>query len=90
MDQFKIISFIIPTYNSEKYLYKCLNSFLLNENTNSKIEVIIVNDGSTDGTEKIGNDFAKKYPQIFQVVSKKMADTVQLLMKVLKKQKDFI
>lgn len=71
MEQSKIISFIIPAYNSEKYLYKCLNSFLLNENTNSKMEVIIVNDGSTDGTEKIGNDFAKKYPQIFQVVSKK-------------------
>jgi glycosyltransferase involved in cell wall biosynthesis len=45
-------SIIIPTYNREKLLYKCLNA--LNNQTYpvNKYEIIIVNDGSTDGTEK--------------------------------------
>lgn len=49
------ISIIVPVYNVEKYLDKCLNS-LINQ-TNQNFEAIIVNDGSTDGSEKI----VKKY-----------------------------
>lgn len=71
MAQIKTISFIIPAYNSEKYLYKCLNSFLYTENTNSKIEVIIVNDGSTDRTEEIGMGFVRRNPDIFKIINKR-------------------
>lgn len=71
MAQIKTISFIIPAYNSEKYLSKCLNSFLYTENTNSKIEVIIVNDGSTDKTEEIGMGFVRRDPDIFKIINKK-------------------
>ena len=46
----KIITFIIPSYNVEKYLDKCLSSFL-NPKVIDQLEVIIVNDGSNDGTE---------------------------------------
>lgn len=45
------VSVIIPVYNSEKYLNKCLDS-LVNQ-TLRDIEIIIVNDGSTDNSEKI-------------------------------------
>ena len=71
MAQTKTISFIIPAYNSENYLYRCLNSFLYTENTNSKIEVIIVNDGSTDRTEEIGMGFVRRNPDIFKIINKR-------------------
>ena len=49
------ISIIIPVYNTEKYIEKCLNSVLNQTYTN--IEVIVVNDGSTDNSMNIMNEF---------------------------------
>lgn len=51
----KKVSVIIPTYNSDKYLKKCIESILLQ--TYKNIEIIIINDGSTDKTD----DIVKKY-----------------------------
>lgn len=45
------ISVIIPVYNTEKYIEKCINSIL--EQTYNNIELIIINDGSTDNSESI-------------------------------------
>lgn len=53
-----LISFIVPVYNAEKYLDDCLMSIL--NQTNSNFEVLIVNDGSTDGSAVICNKYAKK------------------------------
>ena len=52
------ISVIIPVYNVEKYLRECLDS-LLNQ-TFKDIEIICVNDGSTDGSLNILNEYASK------------------------------
>lgn len=49
------ISIIVPVYNTEKYLERCLTSLI--EQTKKEIEIIIINDGSTDNSEKI----IKKY-----------------------------
>ena len=49
------ISIIVPAYNAEKYISKCLDS-LINQ-TKKELEFIIVNDGSTDNTEKIVEDY---------------------------------
>ena len=54
-----IISIIIPAYNIEEYLAQCLDSILICNPKN--IEIIIVNDGSTDGTGEIVNQFASQY-----------------------------
>ena len=54
------VSIIVPVYNTEKYLEKCLNS-LVNQSLED-IEIIIVNDGSTDNSEKIINNFKSNYP----------------------------
>ena len=51
------ISIIIPIFNSEKYLKRCLDS--LTNQTLKDIEIICINDGSTDKSLKILNDFAK-------------------------------
>ena len=45
------ISVVVPIYNSERYLHKCIDSLL--EQTYSNIEVILVDDGSTDSSPKI-------------------------------------
>ena len=55
------VSVIVPVYNVEKYLEKCLNS-LVNQ-TLENIEIIIVNDGTKDNSEEIIKKFIEKYPQ---------------------------
>ena len=47
----KMISIIVPVYNVEKYLEECLES--IQHQTYTDIEVILVNDGSTDGSKEI-------------------------------------
>ena len=56
------VSVIVPVYNTEEYLEKCLNS-LINQ-TLKEIEIICVNDGSTDNSGKILKQYAKRYPQV--------------------------
>lgn len=58
----KEISVIVPVYNSEKFLKKCLNS-ILEQTIINIIDIIIVNDGSSDNSEEIILDFLKKYPE---------------------------
>lgn len=55
------VSVIVPVYNVEKYLERCLNS-LVNQ-TLENIEIIIVNDGTKDNSEEIIKKFMEKYPQ---------------------------
>lgn len=52
------LSIIVPIYNREKYLRKCLDSVI--NQTLKEIEIICVNDGSTDGSLEIINEYAKK------------------------------
>ena len=56
------VSVIVPVYNTEKYLAKCLDS-LVNQ-TLKDIEIIVVNDGTKDNSEKIINEYLKKYSKI--------------------------
>lgn len=62
------ISVIIPCYNGEKYIERCLNS-LIAQNS-SLFEVIIVNDGSTDNSEKLINRLIKNTPN-FHLINQK-------------------
>jgi len=55
-------SVIIPVYNSEKSLPRCLDS-ILNQNFRD-FEMILINDGSTDNSQVIINLYAEKYPDI--------------------------
>src|SRR5574344_2022066 len=56
------VSVIVPVYNVEKYLPKCLDS-LVNQ-TLQDIEIIVVNDGTKDNSQKIIDKYAKKYKNI--------------------------
>lgn len=57
-----MVSVIVPTYNMERYLEGCLNSIL--NQTLKEIEIICVDDGSTDSTENILKSYAQKYSNI--------------------------
>ena len=53
------ISFIVPVYNTEAYIPKCLDS-IMNQSEKEKIEIIIINDGSTDNSESIIKSYIEK------------------------------
>lgn len=53
-------SIIVPVYNVEKYLSKCLDSII--NQTNKDYEILIINDGSTDNSQEIINKYVKDYP----------------------------
>ncbi len=57
-----LVSVIIPAYNAEKYLAFCLDSIIAQ--THNKLEIIVVNDGSTDSTPKICDEYEKKDSRI--------------------------
>ena len=65
----KMLSVAIPTYNIEKYIEKCLNSFL-NIELLDYLDIIVVNDGSSDNSSLLAKKIAKKYPQSFRVIDK--------------------
>lgn len=68
----KILSVIIPTYNAENFLEKCLASFdKMEKHILKKCEILVVNDGTPDNSMQIAEKFAKKEPDVFKIVNKK-------------------
>ena len=65
----KILTLIIPTYNMEKYLRYCLDSLIVSDGMDV-LEVLIVNDGSRDGSLAIAREYEREYPQTFRVIDK--------------------
>ena len=59
------LSIIVPIYNSSKYLYKCINSLL--SQTLNNIEIILVDDCSTDNSLNIIINYQKLYPERIKV-----------------------
>jgi len=62
------ISFIIPIYNTEKYLAKCLDS-ILNQETVCHYEIICVDDGSTDGSSEILRQYKSRYGEKIKIIT---------------------
>lgn len=61
-----ILSVIVPVYNTEKYVERCLDS-ILNQTVKGKIELIVINDGSTDNSAQIIQDYIQKHPEASQI-----------------------
>ena len=58
-----LISVIVPVYNVEKYLKKCVQSII--NQTYKNLEIILVDDGSSDNSGKICDEFAQKQILIY-------------------------
>ena len=56
------ISIIVPVYNVEKYIHRCLDSIIYQ--TYENLEIILVDDGSPDGCGKICDEYAKQDSRI--------------------------
>lgn len=62
----KLISVVVPVYNTDKYLSRCFNSLI-----HPNIKAIVINDGSTDNSQKIINNYCQKYPDNFITIKTK-------------------
>lgn len=65
----KLLTVVVPSYNASKYLDFNLRSFLM-PSVPAKLEVIVVDDGSTDDTARIADAYHEKYPDTIKVVHK--------------------
>ena len=65
----KLLSIIIPLYNSAKWLPKCLDSVLNQDVPLDNMEIVCINDGSLDNSEQIALQYRVKYPDTIVVLS---------------------
>lgn len=63
----KLLSIAVPSYNSQDYLKRCLDSVVQG---GSEVEVIVVDDGSTDRTADIAREYCERFPDIVRLVQK--------------------
>ena len=67
----KILTIVIPTYNMEKYLHRCLDSLIIEDKRLfNSLEVLVINDGSKDSSSSIAHEYQEKYPKVFRVIDK--------------------
>lgn len=65
MENTKLLTVGVPSYNSAGFMHKCIDSLLTG---GAEIEIIIVNDGSTDKTGAIADEYAVRHPEIVRVI----------------------
>ncbi len=64
----KYITLAVPCYNSQDYVKRCVESLLPG---GTDVEILLINDGSTDNTAEILDQYEKQYPQIVRAIHKK-------------------
>lgn len=70
-DSNKILTIVIPTYNMERLLPRCLDSLIIsNEELMGEVEVLVVIDGATDNSSEIAHNYEARFPNTFRVIDK--------------------
>lgn len=67
---YKLLTIVIPTYNMQTYLHRCLDSLLVSEEQMQLLEILVINDGSKDDSSAIAHEYEAKYPDTFRVIDK--------------------
>ena len=66
----KVLTIVIPTYNMQAYLSRCLDSLIVNDSLLEVLEVLVVNDGSKDDSSAIAHRYEERFPGTFRVIDK--------------------
>lgn len=67
----KLLTLIIPTYNMEKLLDRCLSSLVIKDDSLfQRVEVLVVIDGAKDRSSEIAHEYENRYPSVFRVIDK--------------------
>ena len=64
----KLLSIVIPVYNVEKYIVRCLDSLLVPHEQFKLLDIVIINDGTPDDSAIIAKEYEKKFPEIIRVI----------------------
>lgn len=83
----KLISFVVPCYNSQEYMRHCIDTLLPG---GDQVEILIVNDGSSDNTAAIADEYEKNILISAVLSIRKIKDMVVPLIQESKMQKEFI
>ena len=65
----KVLSVVVPMYNVEAYIAQCLDSFAVPE-VLDQVEILVIDDGGTDGSAAIAQTYEEKYPGSYRVIHK--------------------
>lgn len=66
----KLLTIVIPTYNMQDYINRCLDSLVIESSLMEQLEVLVVNDGSKDSSSAIAHEYEAKFPGTFRVIDK--------------------
>ena len=66
----KVLTIVVPTYNMQDYLHRCLDSLIVSDEQMAELEVLVINDGSKDNSSLIAHEYETKYPATFRVIDK--------------------
>ena len=82
----KLLTIVIPTYNMQAYLHRCLGSLILeDEKLMERFEVLVINDGSKDNSSAIAHEYEATYPNTFRVIDKENGNYGSCINRGLKK-----
>ena len=65
-----LVSVVVPVYNTERYLSRCMDALVSQTLDKKSLEIVIVNDGSTDSSPEIIESYRCKYPELIKVYNK--------------------
>lgn len=66
----KLLTIVVPTYNMQDCLNRCLDSLIIPPELMEQLEVLVVNDGSKDNSSAIAHEYEAYYPNTFRVIDK--------------------
>lgn len=66
----KLLTVVIPVYQVEAYIRKCLDSLVIDSDLMSRMDVLIVNDGTLDRSAEISREYVARFPGVFRQIDK--------------------